>query len=117
MAIVATLKQLSKMAPAEVMAVPEKNQKWISSLINNLPNGSLKRKSNELKDLLKGSNYGWFSHYSVVRHVIVEPKNHEPYLSLLDEINLQDLNDTIIEETFASIKLLFSIEQYCRSLF
>ncbi|ORE23450.1 Not1-domain-containing protein [Rhizopus microsporus] len=94
---------------------PEKTQERVSFLINNLSVGNLKSKSSELKDLLQAPNYGWFSHYLVVRRVSIEPNNHELYSSLLDELDLQGLNDAIIEETYANINVLLQSDNIVNS--
>lgn len=94
---------------------PDKVQERVSFLINNLSAGNLKSKTVELKQLLQKSTFGWFSHYLVVRRVSIEPNNHELYSSLLDELEMQALTDTVVEETYLNINLLLQSDNIASS--
>lgn len=94
---------------------PEKVQERVSFLINNLSAGNMRSKTVELKQLLQKSTWGWFSHYLVVRRVSIEPNNHELYSALLDELEIQHLTDTVIEETYLNINLLLQSETIANS--
>ncbi|OBZ85129.1 CCR4-NOT transcription complex subunit 1, partial [Choanephora cucurbitarum] len=94
---------------------PDKTQERIAFLINNLSASNTKSKSSELKQILQASTWGWFSHYLVVRRVSIEPNNHELYAGLLDELDLQDLTETVIEETYTNIHLLLQSDSIVHS--
>lgn len=85
---------------------PDKVQERVSFLINNLSANNMRSKTVEIKQLLQKPTWGWFSHYLVVRRVSIEPNNHELYAALLDELDIQQLTETIVEETYLNIKLL-----------
>lgn len=94
---------------------PEKVQERVSFLINNLSAGNMRSKTVELKQLLQKSTWGWFSHYLVVRRVSIEPNNHELYSGFLDELEIQHLTDTVVEETYLNINLLLQSENIASS--
>ncbi|KAI7901129.1 CCR4-Not complex component, Not1-domain-containing protein [Cokeromyces recurvatus] len=94
---------------------PDKIQERVSFLINNLSATNMKSKATELRELLQKSTWGWFSHYLVVRRVSIEPNNHELYSALLDELDIQPLVDTVIEETYANIHLLLQSDSIVKS--
>lgn len=94
---------------------PDKVQERISFLVNNLSTANMKSKAVEMKQLLQKSTWGWFSHYLVVRRVSIEPNNHELYSNLLDELEMQALTDTVVDETFLNIRLLLSSENTAKS--
>ncbi|KAL7319889.1 CCR4-NOT core subunit cdc39 [Mucor circinelloides] len=94
---------------------PDKVQERVSFLINNLSATNMRSKTVELKQLLQKSTWGWFSHYLVVRRVSIEPNNHELYAALLDELEMQHLTDTVIEETYLNIHLLLQSENIVKS--
>ncbi|CAO3654186.1 unnamed protein product [Cunninghamella echinulata] len=81
-------------------------QERVSFLINNLSISNLDVKGPELRELLQSSTWPWFSHYLVIRRVSIEPNNHDLYVSLLNKLELSQLNDIVIEETLKSIHLL-----------
>lgn len=81
-------------------------QERVSFLINNLSISNLDVKGPELRELLQSSTWPWFSHYLVIRRVSIEPNNHDLYVSLLNKLELSQLNDIVVEETLKSIHLL-----------
>lgn len=87
-----------------------KIQERVSFLINNLSTTNLDEKGTELKELLQSSTWPWFSHYLVIRRVSIEPNNHDLYVSLLNKLEITQLNDYIIEETLKNIHLLLKSE-------
>ncbi|OAD02750.1 Not1 transcription factor, partial [Mucor lusitanicus CBS 277.49] len=94
---------------------PDKVQERVSFLINNLSANNMRSKTVELKQLLQKPTWGWFSHYLVVRRVSIEPNNHELYSALLDELEMQHLTDTVIEETYLNIHLLLQSDNIAKS--
>ncbi|KAI9476483.1 MAG: CCR4-Not complex component, Not1-domain-containing protein [Benjaminiella poitrasii] len=94
---------------------PDKVQERVSFLINNLSASNMQSKTSELKELLQKSTWGWFSHYLVVRRVSIEPNNHELYSALLDELEMQPLLDTVVEETYINIHLLLQSDNIVKS--
>ncbi|KAI8371784.1 CCR4-Not complex component, Not1-domain-containing protein [Radiomyces spectabilis] len=94
---------------------PPRVQERISFLINNLSLGNLSQKLPELRQLLQEPTWGWFSHYLVVRRVSIEPNNHDLYMSLLNELDILQLNEIIIEETYRNIRLLLQSESIATS--
>ncbi|CAO3600262.1 unnamed protein product [Absidia cylindrospora] len=85
---------------------PTKVQERVSFLINNLSIGNMDTKCPELLKLLEPSTWPWFSHYLVVRRVSIEPNNHDLYMSLLNQLDLSQLNDIIVEDTYSNIRVL-----------
>jgi CCR4-NOT transcription complex subunit 1 len=83
-----------------------KIQERVSFLINNLSIGNMDTKCPELLSLLKPPTWPWFSHYLVVRRVSIEPNNHDLYMSLLNELDLAQLNEIIVEDTYSNIRML-----------
>lgn len=83
-----------------------KIQERVSFLINNLAIGNMDTKCPELLSLLNPSTWPWFSHYLVVRRVSIEPNNHDLYMSLLNELDLAQLNEIIVEDTYQNIHML-----------
>jgi CCR4-NOT transcription complex subunit 1 len=83
-----------------------KIQERVSFLINNLSIGNMDTKCPELLSLLKPPTWPWFSHYLVVRRVSIEPNNHDLYMSLLNELDLTQLNEIIVEDTYSNIRML-----------
>lgn len=94
---------------------PDKVQERVSFLINNLSAGNMRSKTVELKQLLQKSTWGWFSHYLVVRRVSIEPNNHELYSGLVDELEIQQLTETVVEETYLNIHLLLQSDNIVNS--
>ncbi|GAB5590858.1 CCR4-NOT core subunit cdc39 [Umbelopsis nana] len=86
-------------------------QDRVSFIINNISQGNLKNKTDELCEVLNESNFRWFSQYLVVRRVSIEPNYHQLYMQLLDSLDNQQLNDCILNETYANIKILLKSEK------
>lgn len=90
---------------------PQQIQDRVSFIINNISQGNLKNKTDELCEVLNESNFRWFSQYLVVRRVSIEPNYHQLYMQLLDSLDNQQLNDCILNETYANIKILLKSEK------
>lgn len=86
-------------------------QDRVSFIINNISQGNLKNKTDELREVLNESTFRWFSQYLVVRRVSIEPNYHELYMQLLDSLDNQQLNECVLNETYANIKILLKSEK------
>jgi CCR4-NOT transcription complex subunit 1 len=90
---------------------PQQLQDRVSFIINNISQGNLENKTNELREVLTESNFKWFSQYLVVRRVSIEPNYHQLYMQLLDSLDNQQLNECILNETYANINILLKSEK------
>jgi CCR4-NOT transcription complex subunit 1 len=90
---------------------PQHLQDRVSFIINNISQGNLENKTNELREVLTESNFRWFSQYLVVRRVSIEPNYHQLYMQLLDSLNNHQLNECILNETHANINILLKSEK------
>jgi CCR4-NOT transcription complex subunit 1 len=90
---------------------PQHLQDRVSFIINNISQGNLENKTNELREVLTESNFRWFSQYLVVRRVSIEPNYHQLYMQLLDSLNNYQLNECILNETHANINILLKSEK------
>ncbi|CAO3672991.1 unnamed protein product [Umbelopsis ramanniana] len=90
---------------------PQHLQDRVSFIINNISQGNLENKTNELREVLTESNFRWFSQYLVVRRVSIEPNYHQLYMQLLDSLNNHQLYECILNETHANINILLKSEK------
>lgn len=110
-ASVFTALQIPNLTSDVVYETPSESvQDKILFIINNVAFNNLKSKSKDLKENLKQSAYQWFSHYLVVKRVSTEPNYHALYLLLLKSVDSTLLNQHILRETFANIKILLNSE-------
>ena len=86
----------------------------IMFILNTISLQNVESKSKQLQELLlqdTQNNIPWFANYLVVTRVSQEHNFHGLYLKMLMEMELKQVNKTILEETYNYIKNLLSKEK------
>ena len=68
----------------EFEAPPDAVLDKVQFLVNNLAPSNVKKKANELKEMLDTKYFGWLGHFLVVKRISTQANFHSLYLSFLD---------------------------------
>ncbi|KAK6167378.1 hypothetical protein SNE40_021420 [Patella caerulea] len=90
----------------EVAVPPEALQDKVFFIFNNLSLANMSQKGEELKEQIGEEYIPWCSQYLVMKRASIEPNFHTLYSNFVDVLQIQELTDLIIKETFRNIKVL-----------
>eukprot|EP00158_Paraphelidium_tribonemae_P009756 Partr_v1_DN28952_c0_g1_i2_m25897 putative ccr4-Not transcription complex len=96
---------------AEYSAPSSALQDQILFIMNNISESNLEAKLLDLKKLVTEPVYEWLSNYLVVKRVSIEPNYHGLYLSLVNVLNIQGFEKSVMNETYANIKILLASDK------
>eukprot|EP01035_Chromulina_nebulosa_P020075 gene20075-26069_t len=94
--------------PNSVMP-PDTIRDKIHMIFNNIDKNNVDSKCNELKTLILSDYYNWFANYLVVKRISTHANLHPIYLTLMDNLDNNDLNKLVLDCIYHNTtKLLLS---------
>lgn len=90
----------------------ESQQNKILFVVNNLSSSNIDSKFLELNDVLKQSNYRWFSRYMVQKRAAIEPNFHKVYLLLIEQFASTKLDNLMIHDSLCMVDNLLNTDTH-----
>ncbi|XP_046333509.2 CCR4-NOT transcription complex subunit 1-like isoform X5 [Haliotis rufescens] len=90
----------------EIAVPPESLQDKVFFIFNNLSLANMQPKGEELKEQVGEEYMPWCSQYLVMKRASIEPNFHTLYSSFIDVLQIPNMTQTVIKETFRNIKVL-----------
>lgn len=97
---------LAGQSKEEVVVPSESIQDKVFFIFNNLSMSNMTQKCEELKKEVKEEHMQWVSQYLVMKRASIEPNFHTLYANFLESLNIKEITDIVILETFRNIKVL-----------
>ncbi|XP_060561916.1 CCR4-NOT transcription complex subunit 1-like [Ruditapes philippinarum] len=97
---------LAGQSKEEVVVPSESIQDKVFFIFNNLSMSNMNQKCEELKKEVKDDHMQWVSQYLVMKRASIEPNFHTLYANFVDALNIKEITDMVILETFRNIKVL-----------
>ena len=108
---------LTRHATTQEIEVPDEDlADKMHFVINNLSQINLTEKCVELKNLLTPNLYPYISRYIVVNRASLEPNFHALYTKMLAALKIEELNKSILRQTYEAIDALLRSERITSSL-
>ncbi|KAL4234231.1 CCR4-NOT transcription complex subunit 1 [Mactra antiquata] len=101
-----TLLAGQKEGKEEVVVPSESIQDKVFFIFNNLSMSNMNQKCDELKKEVKEEHMQWVSQYLVMKRASIEPNFHTLYANFVEALNIKEITDMVILETFRNIKVL-----------
>eukprot|EP00668_Euglena_longa_P016523 GGOE01020788.1.p1 GENE.GGOE01020788.1~~GGOE01020788.1.p1 ORF type:complete len:2385 (+),score=619.83 GGOE01020788.1:748-7155(+) len=91
--------------------VPQDVKDKLGFLMNNLMETNLDQTVNEVRKFLHPQYLVYLAEYLVVKRASMEPNNHKLYLTFVEQLGMQDLDNYILQMTYNSVKLLLQSDK------